>query len=236
MVGSAILAITPSSTDMARAISITNIARSRCRGGSPSPACLGFMSSLKRREPLNSMPCRAPHGKPAEGTCCDWIRRGHRWRAFRNQGDHLAREWCGLHRNGHWLVALVGRRDVGGPCGSLPTAPGTQPGTPARKAGVLVTHEDKVPRETDSPLEGSGFEPSVPRKLPTTGIARQSSRGSITSRSGNPTTNPSALVDILDQDRRTGCPADRLPTARAADRSGTASRNRGRESRPAGPC
>src|SRR6266853_5542629 len=50
-----------------------------------------------------------------------------------------------------------------GPRGSLPTAPGTQPGTPARKAGVL-THEDKVPRETDSPLEGDGFEPSVPRE------------------------------------------------------------------------
>jgi len=59
MVGSAILAIIPSSTDMARAISITNIARSRCRGGSPSRACLAFISSLNRREPLNSMPCRA---------------------------------------------------------------------------------------------------------------------------------------------------------------------------------
>ena len=30
---------------------------------------------------------------------------------------------------------------------------------------------------------------------------------------------------ILDQDRRTGCPAGRLPTARAADRSGTVSHN-----------
>jgi hypothetical protein len=33
---------------------------------------------------------------------------------------------------------------------------------PARKAGVL-DHEDKVTRETDSLLEGEGFEPSVPR-------------------------------------------------------------------------
>jgi hypothetical protein len=32
---------------------------------------------------------------------------------------------------------------------------------PARKAGVLA-HEDKVPRETDSPLEGKGLEPPVP--------------------------------------------------------------------------
>ena len=34
---------------------------------------------------------------------------------------------------------------------------------PARKAGVLDP-EEKVPRETDSPLEGEGFEPSVPRR------------------------------------------------------------------------
>ena len=34
---------------------------------------------------------------------------------------------------------------------------------PARKAGVL-DHEDKVTRETDSLLEGDGFEPSVPRE------------------------------------------------------------------------
>jgi hypothetical protein len=34
---------------------------------------------------------------------------------------------------------------------------------PARKAGVLA-HEDKVPPETDSPLEGAGFEPSVPSR------------------------------------------------------------------------
>jgi hypothetical protein len=34
---------------------------------------------------------------------------------------------------------------------------------PARKAGVLDP-EEKVPRETDSPLEGDGFEPSVPRE------------------------------------------------------------------------
>jgi hypothetical protein len=34
---------------------------------------------------------------------------------------------------------------------------------PARKAGVL-DHEDKVTRETDSLLEGDGFEPSVPRQ------------------------------------------------------------------------
>jgi hypothetical protein len=33
---------------------------------------------------------------------------------------------------------------------------------PARKAEVLA-HEDKVPRETDSPLEGDGFELSVPQ-------------------------------------------------------------------------
>ena len=32
---------------------------------------------------------------------------------------------------------------------------------PARKAGVLDP-EEKVPRETDSPVEGRGFEPSVP--------------------------------------------------------------------------
>jgi hypothetical protein len=32
---------------------------------------------------------------------------------------------------------------------------------PARKAGVFA-QEDKVPRETDSPLEERGFEPSVP--------------------------------------------------------------------------
>jgi len=103
-------------------------------------------------------------------------------------------------------------------------------------SGSSANDWEEIRFAKDSPVEGSGFEPSVPRKLPTTGIAPQSSRGSITSRSGNPTTNPAALVAILDQDRRTGCPADRLPTARAADRSGTASRNRGRESRPAGPC
>ena len=34
---------------------------------------------------------------------------------------------------------------------------------PAWKAEVLA-HEDKVPRETNSPLEGNGFELSVPRR------------------------------------------------------------------------
>src|ERR1700682_1673164 len=32
----------------------------------------------------------------------------------------------------------------------------------------FVSHEDKVPGETDSPVEGDGFEPSVPRKAPDT--------------------------------------------------------------------
>src|SRR5271169_7133894 len=37
------------------------------------------------------------------------------------------------------------------------------PAHPRGKPGFL-THEDKVPRETDSPVEGDGFEPSVPRE------------------------------------------------------------------------
>jgi hypothetical protein len=58
----------------------------------------------------------------------------------------------------------AGWSDIGVPCGSLPTAPKTQPGNPRGNPGFL-THEDKVPRETDSPLEGDGFEPSVPRVM-----------------------------------------------------------------------
>ena len=47
---------------------------------------------------------------------------------------------------------------------------------PARKPGFL-THEDKVPRETDSPLEGAGFEPSVPRESPVLSGSSPSGRG-----------------------------------------------------------
>jgi hypothetical protein len=54
-----------------------------------------------------------------------------------------------------------GWRDIGGPCGSLPTAPEKAARKPARKAGVLA-HEDKVPREMDSLLEERRFELSVP--------------------------------------------------------------------------
>jgi hypothetical protein len=43
---------------------------------------------------------------------------------------------------------------------------------PARKAGVL-DHEDRVPRETDSPLEGAGFEPSVPREIETENLSQR---------------------------------------------------------------
>jgi hypothetical protein len=43
-------------------------------------------------------------------------------------------------------------------------------------------------------VEAEGFEPSVPRKLPTAGIAPQSSRASITSRPETATTNLAALV------------------------------------------
>ena len=75
--------------------------------------------------------------------------------------SRLHRPKCGT---GIWpdRDIAAGWRDVGGPCGSLPTAPRTQPGNPRGKPRFL-TPEDKVPRETDSPLEGGGFEPSVPR-------------------------------------------------------------------------
>src|SRR6516162_5738810 len=51
-----------------------------------------------------------------------------------------------------------------------------------------------------------------------------------------PRTRLVVLMATLDQDRRTGCLAGQLPTARAADRSGTVSHNTGRVSRPARPC
>jgi len=57
----------------------------------------------------------------------------------------------------------AGCRGIETPYASLPTPSPSQPHTPARKAGFLH-HESRFGRETDSPLEGDGFEPSVPRR------------------------------------------------------------------------
>ena len=56
----------------------------------------------------------------------------------------------------------AGRRDLETPCASLPTRSPNLPRTAARKAGVLDPQHSRG-RETDSLLEGDGFEPSVPR-------------------------------------------------------------------------
>src|SRR5260370_26843497 len=48
--------------------------------------------------------------------------------------------------------------------GRVPNAPASQPRTPARKAGVLDLGKRIRARDGLSPLDGDGFEPSVPRK------------------------------------------------------------------------
>jgi hypothetical protein len=51
-----------------------------------------------------------------------------------------------------------------GPRGSLLTVRERSPEHTRGKPGFL-THDDRVPRETDSTLEGDGFEPSVPLNI-----------------------------------------------------------------------
>jgi hypothetical protein len=55
------------------------------------------------------------------------------------------------------------RRHVTAPCPSLPTAPLDRPAHPREKPASRRATA-KSPRDADSPLEGAGFEPSVPRE------------------------------------------------------------------------
>jgi hypothetical protein len=72
-----------------------------------------------------------------------------------------------------------GWRDIGGPCGSLPTAPGTQPGNPRGKPGFLTTEIKSHERQTrcwrDRPRRAlpDAAEPHLP--------GRDRSQGVITS-------------------------------------------------------
>jgi hypothetical protein len=56
-------------------------------------------------------------------------------------------------------------RDVDESCASLPAVLPARPAHTAATAGFSI-QEGKIPRETDCLLEGTGFEPSVPREAP----------------------------------------------------------------------
>jgi hypothetical protein len=83
-----------------------------------------------------------------------------RWGRHGILADHRHRH-CGT---GIWpdRDIAAGWRAIETRGASLPTRAPSQPRTPARKAGVL-DFESGCGRETDSPLEEAGFEPSVPR-------------------------------------------------------------------------
>src|SRR6202011_6311779 len=80
----------------------------------------------------------------------------------------------------------------GKPGASLLTPSSNQLPRPARKAG-FSTFESRSGRETDSPLEGSGFEPSVPPEARPLGkLWNPEPTGG---RVGRLTSNPGGIID-----------------------------------------
>jgi hypothetical protein len=82
---------------------------------------------------------------------------GSAWHSRRPHQRH-----CGT---GIWRDRDIaaGWRDLKTSCASLPTRSPSHRAQPRGKPGFL-TLESSSGRETDSPLEGTGFEPSVPRE------------------------------------------------------------------------
>src|SRR5580700_7022069 len=77
----------------------------------------------------------------------------------------------------------AGWRDLETPCASLSTQAPSRPPTAARKAQVLGLRK-RSGRETDSPLEGDGFELPVPRELISAGGRNPAASGSTSALDG----------------------------------------------------
>jgi hypothetical protein len=80
--------------------------------------------------------------------------------AWHSRRPHQRHCGTGIWRN---RDIAAGWRDLETPCASLPTRSPSHPAPPRGKPR-FSTLESRSGRETDSPLEGTGFEPSVPRQ------------------------------------------------------------------------